>query len=73
MKTYAAVFDGRVFVPEEPVNLEPEVRVRITVEAEETIEDRKARRGEGLDQLLRRTVHSGGVDWAELDRGELYP
>ena len=32
-KTLEAVFDGEVLRPEEPVELEPNTRVRITIEA----------------------------------------
>ena len=34
VKTIEAMFDGTVFLPAEPIQLEPNTRVRITVETE---------------------------------------
>jgi hypothetical protein len=31
-KTLAAVYDGKAFLPEEPLDLQPNTRVRLTVE-----------------------------------------
>lgn len=33
-KTLGAVFDGRALLPEEPLDLQPNTRVRITIETE---------------------------------------
>jgi len=32
-KTLEAIFDGKVFLPDEPLELAPDTRVRITIEA----------------------------------------
>lgn len=35
-KTLGAVYDGKVLLPEEPLDLQPNTRVRITLETEST-------------------------------------
>lgn len=35
-KTLEAIFDGKVFHPDEPPELEPDTRVRITIETTDT-------------------------------------
>ncbi|MCK5527291.1 MAG: antitoxin family protein [Candidatus Latescibacteria bacterium] len=36
VKTLDAIFDGEVLRPEEPIPLEPNIRVRVTIETPET-------------------------------------
>ena len=71
MKTFTAVYDGTVFVPDEPVDLAPDSRVRLMpyVIPEVTKEERHA----ALEWLRENPARSGGVDWAEWDRGDVYP
>ena len=71
METFSAVFDGRVFVPDGPVDLEPNVRVRVVLDTSPRIgkEERKA----VLERLLENPGHGGGFDWAEWERGDVYP
>jgi hypothetical protein len=61
-KTLAAVYDGKAFLPEEPLNLQPNTRVRITIEAE------PAPQAEGAYSFLH-TARSlrleGPPDWSE--------
>lgn len=60
-KTVEAVFDGEVLRPDEPIDLEPNTRVRVT------IEPAAPRRGQSKSFL--RTARSlnlqGPPDWSE--------
>jgi predicted DNA-binding antitoxin AbrB/MazE fold protein len=59
-KTVHGIFDGKVLRPDEPVELEPNTRVRITIETAET-DETKAR------SFLRtaQSLHlEGPSDWA---------
>ncbi len=68
MKSLHATFDGEVLRPEEPVPLEPNTRVRITIEG---IEEAKAE-----PQSFLRTAQSlnlrGPSDWSERLEEYLY-
>lgn len=68
MAKIEAVFDGRAFHPSEPVPLEPNTRVRITVEAVDV--DENGRRS------FFRTASALGIegppDWAENLEEYLY-
>ena len=67
-KTLNAIFDGKVLRLEEPVGLEPDTRVRVTIE---TIETLKPKEGSFL-----RTAQSlkleGPSDWAGRFEDYLY-
>ena len=69
MESYAAVFDGKVFVPEEPVDLLPNARVRVTVDPPTPNDDARRRR-EAFEWLKANPHNMGGADF---DRGDLYP
>lgn len=71
METFTAVFDGKVFIPEGPVDLEPNSRVRLMPSP--VVEVSKEERHAALEWLRQNPAHSGGVDWAEWDRGDVYP
>ncbi len=58
-KTIEAVFDGTVFRPAEPLELEPDTRVWITIEVAEPVEER----GSFL-QTARSLGVEGPPDWA---------
>lgn len=66
-KTLEAVFDGEVFRPSEPLELQPNTRVRITIEIT-TLEDKP--------QSFLRTARSlnleGPSDWSERIEEYLY-
>jgi predicted component of type VI protein secretion system len=66
MKSVAAVFDGKVFVPTEPVSW-PE-RLAVTVVAAEP--EKKMSREEAMEWLRSHPVFGSGADF---DRGDLYP
>jgi hypothetical protein len=66
--TFHAVFDGHVFRPDQPIVLEPNTRVVITIEAAEKPED-------GRRSFLRtaRSLHlQGPEDWSENLDDHLY-
>lgn len=67
-ETIAAVFDGHVFRPEEPVGLKPNTRVRITIEDVKPEED-------GVVSFLRAALNldlQGPPDWSETIEEYLY-
>ena len=65
VKTIDAIFDGRVLHPEEPMALEPNTRVRITVETVPA----GARATASFLQTARSLNLEGPADWsANLDQ-----
>jgi predicted DNA-binding antitoxin AbrB/MazE fold protein len=67
-RTVEAVFDGEVLRPEEPLELKPNARVRITVEEETTLETKR--------RSFLKTAKSlnlvGPPDWSERIEDYLY-
>lgn len=60
-KTLEAVFDGEVLRPDEPIELEPNTRVRLTIESVETSEKQPK-------SFLRTALSlnlQGPADWSE--------
>jgi predicted DNA-binding antitoxin AbrB/MazE fold protein len=67
-QTLEAIFDGEVLRPDEPIELEPNTRVRITIEpAQETESKRKS----FLDTALSLKLE-GPSDWSEKFEVYLY-
>ena len=60
VKTIEAVFDGKVFCPSSPFMLEPNTRVRITVETVEPATDQVA----SFLRTARSLELDGPPDWA---------
>ncbi|MCX5646494.1 MAG: antitoxin family protein [Phycisphaerae bacterium] len=60
VQTIQAVFDGKVLRPEDPLTLEPNARVRITIE---TLESREEKATSFLD-IARSLNLEGPPDWA---------
>jgi predicted DNA-binding antitoxin AbrB/MazE fold protein len=60
VKTIEAVFDGKVFCPASPFTLEPNTRVRITVETVEPTTDQVA----SFLRTARNLELDGPPDWA---------
>lgn len=60
MKTIEAVFDGKVLRPEDPLGLEPNTRVRITIETMEPALGRAA----SFLRTARSLNLDGPPDWA---------
>jgi len=67
-KTLHALYDGKVLRPEEPLNLRPNIRVRITVEME-VVE--KPKRPSFL-QTARSLQLEGPSDWSARIEDYLY-
>jgi predicted DNA-binding antitoxin AbrB/MazE fold protein len=66
VKTVEAVFDGKVFEPTEPIELKPNTRVRISVEAVEPSKDEP--KTASFLQTARALNLDGPPDWsANLD------
>ncbi|MEX0727062.1 MAG: antitoxin AF2212-like protein [Planctomycetaceae bacterium] len=61
IKTIDAVFDGQVLRPDDPLELEPNTRVRITIE---TVPPETPKSGSFLD-VARSLNLDGPPDWAE--------
>jgi predicted DNA-binding antitoxin AbrB/MazE fold protein len=68
VQTMEAVFDGEVLRPADPVALEPNTRVRITIE---TVERASAEKASFLD-TARRLNLNGPPDWATNIDAYLY-
>jgi len=60
-KTLEAVFDGEVLRPDEPIELEPNTRVRLTIESVETPEKQPT----SFLQTARSLNLEGPSDWSE--------
>ena len=67
-KTLHAVYDGKVLRPEEPLNLKPNIRVRITVEM--AMEEKPKRTS--FFQTARSLQLEGPSDWSERIEDYLY-
>jgi hypothetical protein len=61
-RTLAAVYDGKAFLPEEPLNLQPNTRVRITVETDVAPQ---ARTAYSFLHTARSLTLEGPPDWSE--------
>ena len=70
MEVLTAVYNGSVFVPDGPVDLEPNSRVRLIPSP--MVELGKEERHAALEWLRQNPARSGGVDWTEWDRGDVY-
>ena len=68
IKTLDAIFDGTVLRPEEPVELQPNTRVRITIE---TVEPAEAKTSSFL-QTARALNLQGPSDWSARLEDYLY-
>jgi len=67
-QTLEAVFDGEVLRPDEPIDLEPNTRVRVTIEPTEATE----KKGKSfLDTALSLKLE-GPSDWSEKFDDYLY-
>ena len=60
-KTLEAVFDGEVLRPDEPIELEPNTRVRLTIESVDSSE----KQPESFLQTARSLNLEGPSDWSE--------
>lgn len=67
-KTMTATFDGEVLRPDEPVDLEPNTRVRITIEASEPLAEKTL---SFLDTAASLNLE-GPSDWSERFEEYLY-
>jgi hypothetical protein len=69
-KTLTVIFDGNVFRPEEPVDLAPNARYRITIEAEPPGVEQPVNRT--LRWILEHAMDMGLPDFAEQHDHYLY-
>jgi len=67
-RTVTATFDGEVLRPDEPVDLEPNTKVRITIEASEPLEEKTL---SFLDVAASLNLE-GPSDWSERFEEYLY-
>lgn len=67
-KTVEAVFDGESFRPEDPLSLEPNTRVRLTIEIIKRSESKKT----SFLRIARSLKLAGPPDWAENIDSYLY-
>ena len=68
VKTIEAVFDGKVLRPEDPLTLEPNTRVRITIETMEP----STEKGTSFLDIARSLNLEGPPDWAANIDAYLY-
>ncbi len=68
LKQIEAVFDGKVFRPEEPLELEPNSRVMITIESVEAAPQKKV----SFLQVAQSLNLEGPVDWSANIESYLY-
>ena len=59
-KTFHALYDGKVLRPEEPLDLEPNIRVRITIETS----NKKKQKKRSFLQTARSLKLEGPSDWS---------
>ena len=67
-QTLDATFDGTVFRPDQPIELEPNTRVRITIEPASTSEERS----ESFLRVARSLNLDGPRDWSSRLDDYLY-
>ncbi len=67
-KTLHAIYDGEVFRPEKPLDLEPNIRVRITIETSQG----KAQKGHSFLETARSLKLEGPSDWSVHFEDYLY-
>ena len=67
-RTIEAVFDGEVLRPQEPLTLQPNTKVRITIEASSTAKPSP----KSFLQTARSLNLEGPVDWSERIEEYLY-
>jgi predicted DNA-binding antitoxin AbrB/MazE fold protein len=63
-----AIFDGEVLRPDEPIDLEPNTRVRVTIEPTRASE----KKGQSFLQIALSLKLEGPPDWSERFRDYLY-
>jgi predicted DNA-binding antitoxin AbrB/MazE fold protein len=68
IKSLEAIFDGQVLHPQEPVELEPNTRVRITIETVESAGQKTL----SFLQLARSLNLEGPTDWSARFEDYLY-
>jgi predicted DNA-binding antitoxin AbrB/MazE fold protein len=66
-----AIYDGEVLRPEQPLDLEKNTRVRITIEAKQ-IKPRKRKKGKSFLQTAREIKIRGPKDWSQRVDDYLY-
>ena len=67
-KTLKAVFDGEVLRPVEPVGLKPNTRVRLTLEVDDSVEEKP----KSFLNTARELELDGPPDWSEKLDDYLY-
>jgi len=67
--TLHLIYDGKVFLPEDPVNLRPDTRVRATIETTEPLK----RKDTSFLETARALRIDGPPDWAARLEDYLYP
>ena len=67
-QTLDAIYDGSVFRPDQPIELEPNTRVRITIEPASTSEERP----ESFLRVARSLNLDGPSDWSSRIDDYLY-
>jgi predicted DNA-binding antitoxin AbrB/MazE fold protein len=67
-KTIGALFDGQVLRPEEPLNLQPNTRVRITIESSDVDKSKSA----SFLATARKLNLDGPPDWSARIEDYLY-
>jgi predicted DNA-binding antitoxin AbrB/MazE fold protein len=67
-QTVEAIFDGEVLRPDEPIDLEPNTRVRVTIEPTHSSE----KKGKSFLQIARSLKLEGPADWSERLDDYLY-
>jgi hypothetical protein len=67
-QTLEAVFDGEVLRPDEPIDLEPNTRVRVTIELAHASE----KKGRSFLEIARSLKLEGPPDWSERLDDYLY-
>jgi predicted DNA-binding antitoxin AbrB/MazE fold protein len=67
-QTVEAIFDGEVLRPDEPIDLEPNTRVRVTIEPAEVTE----KKGKSFLDVALSLKLEGPSDWSEKFDDYLY-